>query len=179
MVAGRCMHSNLERSRECSLYYPCGSTVETGSCSNSRRRTGRTLVETFPEEAYLGFLPTLPQAHSAQARCRTTQVEYCYTAHFRTTRNVKLTRSAKQLVCGAKVRLARRDEVRDSGGASRPVPGPPQPHILSLQSRREQGLMALYVSFVAPLLFLRHEELLHYTQRSLNRVSTTSWDISG
>lgn len=44
--------------------------------------------------------------------------------------------------------------VRDSGrGVSRPVPGPPQPHILSLQSGREQGLIALYVSFCRPFAF--------------------------
>lgn len=31
-------------------------------------------------KSYLG--PTLLQAHSAQGRCRTTQLEYCHTAHF-------------------------------------------------------------------------------------------------
>jgi hypothetical protein len=35
--------------------------------------------------------------------------------------------------------------------------------------------MVLYVSFVAPLLFLRHEKLLHYTQRSLDDVMGYFW----
>ena len=63
-------------------------------------------------------------------------------------------RDQQQMVCRAKVRLARRDTfVTAAEGLSRPVPGPPQPHILSLQSGREQGLMALYVSFGRPFAF--------------------------
>ena len=74
------------------------------------------------------------------------------------------------------MRLATRDEFAAAAeGRPRPVPGPPLPHILSLQAGESSGLERSTSVFVSPLLFLGYEEILHYMLRSLHDVMRYFW----
>lgn len=147
------MHSNLERSRECSLYCPCGSTVETGSCSNSRRRTGRTLVETFPEEAYLWLPPNFVVGTFSSGSLQDCPGRILLYYSFLSHRDFKLTRSAATSL-RSKGETCHTRRVRGSGGgASRPRSRASSAPHSELASGREQRLRALYVSFCRPFAF--------------------------